>query len=108
LTQINALNCGLAASAPAGRARALAASAKRLRGTGLLDVEIPERNTMRKSETTLRTQPQAITRGRGAEQPIARVHKPPIIRPEELTADERDALAVKIEAARCRGRPPSI
>ena len=46
-------------------------------------------------------------RRRDAARPV-RSKKQANVRPEDLTLEERIALAEKIEAARQRGRPPSI
>jgi len=49
------------------------------------------------------------TKGRrGAVQLVVKKKRGATVRPEELTSDERAALAEKVEAVRQRRRPPSI
>ena len=53
-------------------------------------------------------QPRSVEHHRVAVRPVPAKKKAEIVRPEDLTVEERAALAEKIEAARQRGRPPSI
>lgn len=55
-----------------------------------------------------RKRPKEMKSDRGATVPTPPNNPAAVVCPEELTLDERDALSEKIEAARQRGRPPSI
>jgi hypothetical protein len=56
----------------------------------------------------MQNRPSAVNRHRGAVRLSRSKKRAPIIRPEDLTFEQRAALAQKLKAAQQRRRPPSI